>query len=85
MQRNRILPVLWVLAASIALNACGTPPARPLSTTAPSFAVLPNGNDPLNPTQPSKMFMDVVSKPGDNLVRVLERRHGRPLNLLSLS
>jgi predicted acylesterase/phospholipase RssA len=67
------------------LGACGSPPERVLSTTPSSYAVLPNGNDPLNPTQPSKIYAAVAANPGDNLVRLMEREHGRPLNILSLS
>lgn len=83
-QRGRFLSNLVFLALLI-LSACGTAPERSLSTKSPSYAALPNGNDPLNPTQPSKLYAAVAAKPGDNLIRLLERKHKRPLNLLSLS
>jgi hypothetical protein len=74
-----------VFLVLLILSACGTAPERSLSTKSPSYAALPNGNDPLNPTQPSKLYAAVAAKPGDNLIRLLERKHKRPLNLLSLS
>ena len=76
---------LLVSLIVLVLSACSSPPERVLSTISSSYAILPNGNDPLNPTQPSKLYAAMVVKPGDNLVRLMERKHGRPLNLLSIS
>jgi len=56
-----------------------------LSTVAPSYATLPNGYEPLDPTKPSPIYADVTAIPGDNLVRYLERKRGHALNALSLS
>jgi predicted acylesterase/phospholipase RssA len=71
--------------AALLLAGCATPPERDLSENAPSYATLPNGYDPLNPTQPSHLYAEAMSTPGDNVTRYLERKHGRPLNILSLS
>ena len=46
--------------------------------------MLPNGHDPLNPTQVSPMFAG-ASDGEPNFVRQLERKHKRALNILSLS
>jgi hypothetical protein len=67
------------------LAACSSPPERTLSLHAPLYATLPNGFEPLNPTQPSSIYAAVAAVPGDSLVRYLERKHGRPLNIVSLS
>jgi hypothetical protein len=67
------------------LAACSSPPERILSLHAPLYATLPNGYEPLNPTQPSSIYAAVAEVPGDSLVRYLERKHGRALNLVSLS
>ena len=46
--------------------------------------MLPNGNDPLNPSKPSPMFTSAAG--GEpNFVRQLERKQGHALNILSLS
>ena len=72
------------LAVSV-LAACSSPPERTLSLHAPLYATLPNGYEPLNPTQPSSMFAAMAAVPGDNFIRYLERKRGHALNLLSLS
>jgi hypothetical protein len=74
-----VFPLLLLLAA------CGTPPERVLSLNVPSYAVLQNGYEPLNPKQLSPMFADVAAIPGDNFIRYLERESGHALNVLSLS
>ncbi|MTW22569.1 patatin-like phospholipase family protein [Allochromatium palmeri] len=73
------------LTASLFLAACASPPERELSSKAPSFATLPNGYQPLDPTQPSPIYAGVTAIPGDNVIRYLERKRGHALNLLSLS
>jgi len=75
----------FLTLAFVFLAACSSPPERVLSTAAPSYATLPNGYEPLNPTQPSPIYADVTAVPGDNLVRYLERKRGHALNALSLS
>jgi predicted acylesterase/phospholipase RssA len=67
------------------LAACASPPERVLSLHAPLYATLPNGHEPLNPTQTSSIFAAATAVPGDNLIRYLERKRGHALNLLSLS
>src|SRR5688572_3118739 len=71
--------------ALLLLAACASPPERTLSLHAPLYATLPNGYQPLDPTQPSSMFAAVAAVPGDNFIRYLERKRGHALNLLSLS
>lgn len=73
------------LVALLLLAACSSPPQRTLSLHAPLYATLPNGYQPLNPTQLSSMFAEVATVPGDNFIRYLERKRGHALNLLSLS
>lgn len=78
----------WILFAAIVvtmqLAGCASPPHRTLSQNAPKYAMLPNGMDPLNPQKPSPMFT-AAQGTEPNLVRQLERKQGRPLNILSLS
>ena len=83
--QDRTHGFLWVLLTALILSGCGSPPDRALSTIAPTYATLPNGHDPINPSQLSKLYAALAANPGDNLVRLMERKHGRPLNLLSLS
>ncbi len=71
--------------ALLLLAACASPSERALSLHAPSYATLPNGYEPLNPTQPSPIYAAVTAIPGDNLIRYLERKRGHALNVLSLS
>jgi len=67
------------------LVGCSTPPDRVLSEIPSSYATLPNGFDPLEPARPSPIYATATSNPGDNVIRYLERKHGRALNILSLS
>lgn len=84
--RHKMLMVLTGFLAVLLLAGCASsPPERALSEKAPSFAALPNGYDPLNPTQPSAIYAAVTFTPGENLTRYLERKHGHALNILSLS
>lgn len=84
MRHRELLLASGVLAVVI-LAGCASPPERALSEKAPSYATLPNGYDPLNPTQPSAIYADAMSNPGETVVRYLERRRGHGLNILSLS
>jgi predicted acylesterase/phospholipase RssA len=77
--------VLQCILALLLLPACASSPPRVLSSIAPSYATLPTGYEPLNPTHVSPMYATVTATPGDNLVRYLERKRGHALNLLSLS
>jgi hypothetical protein len=79
-----LLPVLAVLV----LAACGTTPEeRQLSTRPATYAVLPNGHDPLNPDALSPNYGKLAGtrNPEENAVRALERAKGRPLNIITLS
>ncbi len=67
------------------LAACASPPERGLSLKAPSYATLPNGHEPLDPTQPSPIYAAITAIPGDNFIRYLERKRGHALNILSIS
>jgi hypothetical protein len=79
------LGVFQALLVLLLLAACAAPPQRTLSLQAPLYATLPNGHEPLNPAQPSRMFAEVAAVPGDNFIRYLERKRGHALNILSLS
>ncbi len=81
----RGIGVLQAALALFVLAACSSPPERALSVHAPLYATLPNGNEPLQPDQPSNIYAEVAEVPGDNVVRYLERKRGHALNLLSLS
>lgn len=81
---NRRLIILTGSIVALLLVGCGSTPERALSQQAAQYAALPNGNDPLNPTQPSSLYA-AIAKPGENAVRQLELRRGHALNLLSLS
>lgn len=84
--RHKMLMVLTGFLAVLLLAGCASsPPERALSEKAPSFAALPNGYDPLNPTQPSALYAAVTFTPGENLTRYLERKHGHALNIISIS
>jgi hypothetical protein len=77
--------VFQAFVALLLLAACASPPQRTLSLRAPLYATLPNGSEPLNPSQPSSIYAAVSAVPGDSVVRYLERKRGHALNLLSLS
>ena len=79
------LGMFQAFLALLLLAACSSPPERTLSSHAPLYATLPNGYEPLNPTQPSSIYAAVAAVPGDNMIRYLERKRGHALNLLSLS
>ena len=84
--RHKMLMVLTGFLAVLLLAGCASsPPERALSEKSPSFAALPNGYDPLNPTQPSALYAAVTFTPGENLTRYLERKHGHALNIISIS
>ena len=71
--------------AVMLLAGCTTPPERELSHAKPLYATLPNGNEPLKPGQPSSIYAEATARPGDNVIRYLERKRGHALNILSLS
>ena len=69
---------------ALLLAGCASTPKRSLSQNAPAYATLPNGYDPLNPDRLSPVF--VAATGGEsNVIRLLERRRGRALNILSIS
>lgn len=72
----------WVV---LLLAGCATVPERVLSEKAPSYATLPNGFDPLNPSQPAAIYAAATSGPDGSVARYLERKRGHALNILSLS
>src|SRR5262245_31809868 len=82
---HRASAVFQSILALLLLTACASTPPRVLSVSAPSYATLPNGYEPLNPTYLSPIYAAITAIPGDNLVRYLERQRGHALNLLSLS
>lgn len=82
---NKILGLLLVLLTAMILSGCGTTPDRNLSEISSTYATLPNGYDPIKTEQYSKLYSTLKLKPGDNMVRLMEQKKGRSLNLLSLS
>ncbi len=76
---------LAAVLAGLLLVGCASAPDRQLSTSAPAYAALPNGHDPLNPDQLSPNYQRMVEGSGGNAARRLERIKGRPLTFLSLS
>jgi hypothetical protein len=85
MHKNSLIVWASILSSLLVVGCASAPPERKLSQVPASFASLPNGNDPLRPSQPSSLYASVAANPGDNVVRSLERKRGRALNLLSLS
>jgi hypothetical protein len=72
------------MAIGLLAAGCESVPHRTLSTKPAAYAILPNGNDPLNPEQISPLYAAVA--PGrTNAIREFERRRGHALNVLSLS
>ena len=68
------LIVLSGVVVVLLLAGCASPVERVLSKEAPPYATLPNGYNPLNPTQPSDIYADATSIPGKNVTRYLERK-----------
>ena len=85
MPKNSLTVWASVLSTILIAGCASAPPERTLSQVPASYAALPNGNDPLHPDQLSPMFASMVADRDNNLVRSLERKSGRSLNLLSLS
>ena len=85
MQNNGLTVWASVLSTLLLVGCASAPPERALSQSPASFAALPNGNDPLNPTQPSPVYASMAENTGDNVVRYVERKRGHALNLLSIS
>jgi len=84
MRHNKLM-LLSGIFAGLLLAGCASPPERALSERTPAYATLPNGFDPLNPTQPSAIYADAMSSSGGNVARSLEQKRGHALNILSLS
>jgi outer membrane murein-binding lipoprotein Lpp len=82
--RHKKLIAFAGVVAALLLAGCASPPERALSQKASGYASLQNGYDPLNPGQVSPIYAEVVAA-GGNLIRQMERKKGRALNLLSLS
>jgi len=82
--RHKKLIAFAGVVAALLLAGCASPPERALSQKASDYASLQNGYDPLNPGQVSPIYAEVVAA-GGNLIRQMERKKGRALNLLSLS
>jgi hypothetical protein len=82
--RTENLIVVAAMFTALLLTGCASPPERVLSQKSPAYAMLPNGMDPLEPQRVSPMFAAAVGGE-QNAVRLLERKKGRALNMLSLS
>jgi hypothetical protein len=81
-EKLMFLSGIWTV---VLLVGCASPPERVLSEKAPLYATLPNGFDPLNPTQPAAIYADAMSSPSGTVARYLEHKRGHALNILSLS
>lgn len=79
------LTILQGSLALLLLAGCSSPPERTLSLQAPLYATLPNGSEPLNPTQRSSIYADIANVPGETVISYIERKRGHALNMLSLS
>ena len=84
MKSRTLMPVSGLLVVML-VAGCATPPERALSDNPPLYATLPNGHEPLNPSQPSSIYAEATARPGENVTRYLERKRGHALNILSLS
>jgi hypothetical protein len=83
MKDRRLILFVGVVTALL-LAGCVSAPERVLSQKSPSYAMLPNGHDPLNPGHLSPLYATAAA--GEvNIIRQLERKQGRALNILSLS
>jgi len=82
---NRCLIILTGSIIALLLSGCGSAPKRVLSYQAAQYASLPNGYDPLNPSQLSPLYAKIMAKPGENVIRLMELKRGRALNILSIS
>jgi hypothetical protein len=83
MKRKTLIVFAGVMAALL-LAGCSSPPERVLSQKAALYATLPNGYDPLKPDQFSPIYA-ALARDDANIIRQLERKKGRALNMLSLS
>ena len=82
--RHKNLIVIAGVVTALLLAGCASAPERVLSQKASAYASLPNGYDPLNPDRLSPMYASGAGEER-NFIRLLERKHGRALNILSLS
>lgn len=85
MQQFRLAVWASVLSTLLLGGCASSPPQRMLSQAPAPYASLPNGSDPLHPDQPSPAVASLVEVPGENVVRSMERKRGRALNLISIS
>lgn len=83
MKRQRSIVYAGAVAALL-LAGCASPPERVLSTKESRYAALPNGHETMNPAQMSPVYAAAAGGEA-NIIRELERRRGRALNILSLS
>jgi len=82
--KSKTLTVFAGVVAALLLAGCASAPGRVLSQKPSAYASLPNGYDPLNPDRLSPMYASGAGEER-NFIRLLERKHGRALNILSLS
>lgn len=83
--RLRTSVVCANLTVALFLAGCASPPERTLSVKPPSYATLPNGFEPLSPDRLSSIYATSSSGSDESMIRQLERKRGRALDLLSLS
>jgi predicted acylesterase/phospholipase RssA len=74
---KRLLIIIQVLT-SIVLVGCATPESRDMSTEIHDYMELPNGQNPLDPSESRRIA-------GHGGLGTFERKYGRPLKILQLS
>jgi len=82
--RHEKLIIFAGVVTALLLAGCASHPERVLSQKPPAYASLPNGHDPLNPGQLSPLYAAAAAGEA-NIVRLIERKRGHALNILSLS
>ncbi len=83
--RSKTFAALSSLLALLFLMGCASAPDRALSDEVPIYAALPNGHNPVDPTELAPLYVAMTSKSDEHLIRQMERRRGHALNILSLS
>lgn len=69
----------------ILLAGCSRPPERDLSHKLPHYASLPNGYNPLNPTELLSHVLPADADITEGVIPYYERVRGHPLNIVELS
>ena len=82
---TRSLENLLCAILVILLAGCSTPAKRDLSHELPPYASLPNGYNPLNPTELLSHVLPADADITEGVIPYFERVRGHPLNIVELS